>query len=259
MSSDIPRLRQTLVQLVGKIEEQYEKNNVSATAETRKMFADLYFLVSQLLQQKHTIERERTYKGLILMSVDGSWNVALKEHRSDCLYVEDEILDKIEHMPDPDASSRCPRVLKVVIGHDNHMSLETSQNCQAKGNFIYGIRCHLCRRGDTSPGSISDICYVGQTKRSVHERVCEQHGRNVQKVVDGEASEVEPNLYNHICMHIKKGQVRPREANIFRRAFDVFILPSGSEQPSDGNIRYWEIFWQWTFRSLDDFGAYGKR
>jgi hypothetical protein len=206
-----------------------------------------------LLSNGHSINFARPLESLVISSNDGSWLEVIEYQVSDDLDVNDQMIRQ-EFPLNP--NSPCPTVLSARFQSDSRLVLSQQENHVAATNVIYGIRCRLCDRR-LGPYNIN---YVGQSERSAHKRVCDEHSGTVEKLINNEPNDTEDQpprtMYNHVVQHFRNDLPRdslPRDA--FRLMMEVILLPIGS----DVDLRSWECFWQFFCHCRKFFWGWSQR
>ena len=118
-------------------------------------------------------------------------------------------------------------------------------------------RCRLCDRR-LGTGNIN---YVGQTTRSVHQRVCREHARaTANEIEKSNVNDDSPHrpMYQYIASHFQNLPPGTEQRDAFRQVIEVIFLPTGHIENKD-DLRSWEVFWQFFLRYRRFFWGWSQR
>ncbi len=263
-------LRRKLLKLLDRIRQRIEQDRRTSRQHwsqedrqfQREAFREFHQIVTGLISYGHFVllpHPSQSYptveeNHLFISSPDGrSWVLEIEYQIADYLDVHHQLINQrfdfnpIYNGRSMNDTSPCPMVLsanfqgsKLVLTHQaDHSSHE---------GIIYGIRCQICQRGSTMANG--NINYVGQTKRSLHQRVCKEHARSIANIKGKQRP-----MYEHAQEHLKKLPWVPPQ-NAFQQVMEVIILPINGG-PDD--LRSWECFWQFFFHCRTFFWGWSQR
>ena len=264
----IRELRQRLKKLLEEIRERIRQDTGRELSEAerqfqRETFHEIFTIVSELISNGHSVAFDGPFESLVISSRDGSWSEVIEYQLADYLDVHDQLIDQqfdLAALPDDRRANAvpCPTILSAQFEGSRLVLSERGDHGGAT-NVIYGIRCRLCDRR-LGPGNIN---YVGQTIRSVHQRVCIEHAGATANAINGSHSGDASHrpMYQHVAQHIQRRflfswTANPRDA--FRQVMDVILLPIGPIESED-DLRSWEVFWQFFFHCREFFWGWSKR
>lgn len=215
----------------------------------RTAFYQIYTIVLELISNGHRVNMGFN-NSLVISSMNGNWSETIEYQVADYLDVHDQLIN--QQFP-INQSRNCPTILSArFVGERLTLSIHESHSTAT--NVIYGIRCrHIgCRRN--GPGNIS---YVGQSSRSVHQRVCNEHARSVVDVIEnqGDRNDSLRPMYDHVARHLRDLPSHTEPRNVFSQSMDVIILPTGSS----GDLRSMECFWQFFLHARRFFMGWSQR
>ena len=249
------RLKQLLEEIRGRIRQDTGRELSDAERQfQREIFYEIYTIVLQLFSNGHSAAFDGLLKSLVISSSDGSWSEVIEYQMADYLDVHDQLIG--QQFPF-DLRSSCPTVLSAEF-QEQRLVLSRRGDHGGATNVIYGIRCRLCDRR-LGPGNIN---YVGQSNRSVHQRVCGEHARAAATQVNQGSCVTKDApgrpMYQHVTDHFQNLPPSTEQRDAFRQVMDVILLPTGRIENKD-DLRPWEIFWQFFFHCREFFWGWSKR